>query len=67
MRMKLRRVTSFCNHAISGFAKRSLDPNCDIFSDGLACFAAMLPRLTWAAVRTPPMPFRLLKLAEVSA
>ena len=29
--------------------------------------AAMLPRLTWAAVRTPPMPYRLLKLAEVSA
>ena len=29
--------------------------------------AAMLPRLTWAAVRTPPMPYRLLKLAEVAA
>jgi ISXO2-like transposase domain len=29
--------------------------------------AAMLPRLTWAAVRTPPMPCRLLRLAEVSA
>jgi hypothetical protein len=27
--------------------------------------AAMLPRLGWAAVRTPPMPHRLLKLAEV--
>jgi len=26
--------------------------------------AAMLPRLGWAAVRTPPMPHRLLKLAE---
>ena len=26
--------------------------------------AAMIPRLTWAAVRTPPMPYRLLKLAE---
>jgi hypothetical protein len=26
--------------------------------------AAMLPRLTWAAFRTPPMPYRLLKLAE---
>jgi len=24
-------------------------------------------RVTWAAVRTPPMPYRLLKLAEVSA
>jgi transposase-like protein len=137
VRLKLRRVTSFCNHAISGFAKRSLDPNCEVVSDGLACFAAvtevgcrhqviktgsgaaaartpafkwvntalgnikaaitgtyraihqkhvprylaefeyrfnrrydlaaMLPRLTWAAVRTPPMPYRLLKLAEVSA
>jgi hypothetical protein len=24
----------------------------------------MIPRLTWASVRTPPMPYRLLKLAE---
>jgi hypothetical protein len=29
--------------------------------------AAMIPRLTWAAVRTPPMPYRLLKLAEAGA
>ena len=29
--------------------------------------AAMIPRLTWASVRTPPMPYRLLKLAEVHA
>ena len=29
--------------------------------------AAMIPRLTWAATRTPPMPDRLLKLAEVHA
>jgi hypothetical protein len=28
--------------------------------------AAMLPRLGWAALRTPPMPYRLLKLAEAS-
>ena len=28
---------------------------------------AMIPRLTWASVRTPPMPYRLLKLAEVYA
>jgi len=27
--------------------------------------ATMLPRLAWAALRTPPMPYRLLKLAEV--
>jgi transposase-like protein len=137
VRLKLRRVTSFCSHAISGFVKRSLDPNCEVVSDGLACFAAvtdagcrhqviktgsgpaaartpafkwvntalgnikaaitgtyrsihqkhvprylaefeyrfnrrydlaaMLPRLGWAAVRTPPMPYRLLKLAEFSA
>jgi hypothetical protein len=26
--------------------------------------AAMIPRLAWASVRTPPMPYRLLKLAE---
>jgi ribosomal protein L37AE/L43A len=134
VRMKLRRVASFCGHSIAGFAKTSLDPNCTVVSDGLQCFssvtkagcthqvvvtgsgpaaartpafkwvntalgnikaaitgtyraihakhvprylaefeyrfnrrydlAAMLPRLTWAAVRTPPMPYHLLKLAE---
>lgn len=26
--------------------------------------AAMIPRLAWVSVRTPPMPYRLLKLAE---
>jgi hypothetical protein len=29
--------------------------------------AAMLPRLATAALQTPPMPYRLLKLAEVPA
>ena len=29
--------------------------------------AAMMPRLGYVAVRTPPMPYRLLKLAEDSA
>ena len=29
--------------------------------------AAMIPRLTWAAVRITPLPYRLLKLAEVYA
>ncbi len=135
VRLKLRRVTSFCGHAIAAFAKRSLDPDCEVVSDGLACFgsvteagcshaviktgsgakaartpafkwvdtalgnikaaipgtyrainskhvprylaefeyrfnrrydlAAMIPRLCWACVRTPAMPCRLLKLAEV--
>jgi transposase-like protein len=135
VRLKLGRVASFCGHAISGFAKRSLDPACAVVSDGLACFArvtdagrthqaiktgsgpaaartpafkwvntalgnikaaitgtdraisgthvprylaefeyrfnrrydlaAMIPRLCWASVRTTPMPYRLLKLAEV--
>jgi len=134
VRLKLRRVTSFCATSIAGFAKRSLDPDCFVVSDGLQCFAsvadagcahqvvktgsgpkaartpafkwvntalgnikaaitgtyrainskhvprylaefeyrfnrrydlaAMIPRLTWAAVRTTPMPYRLLKLAE---
>jgi ISXO2-like transposase domain/Transposase zinc-ribbon domain len=137
VRLKLRRVSGFCGRAISGFAKRSLDPGCEVISDGLACFAAvaeagcrhevvrtgsgaaaartpafkwvntalgnikaaitgtyrsisrkhvprylaefeyrfnrrydlaaMMPRLGWAALRTPPMPYRLLKLAEVPA
>jgi hypothetical protein len=26
--------------------------------------AAMMPRLLWAGVRTTPMPYRLLKLAD---
>jgi hypothetical protein len=117
------------------FARRSLDPSCEVVSDGLACFgavakagcahkviitgsgaaaactpafkwvntalgnikaaivgtyraidekhvprylaefeyrfnrrydlAAMMPRLVWAGVRTTPMPYRLLKLADV--
>ena len=137
VRLKLHRVASFCSHAISIFAKRSLDPSCAVVSDGLACFGAvtkagcaheviitgsgvaaartpgfkwvntalgnikaaivgtyraidqkhvprylaefeyrfnrrydltaMLPRLTWAAVRTPPMPYLFLKLADVYA
>ena len=29
--------------------------------------ASMIPRLVWAGMRTPPMPYRLLKLAEVHA
>ena len=137
VRLKLRRVTSFCNHALSAFAKRGLDPKCEVVSDGLACFgavtdagcshqvvktgsgpaaartstfrwvntalgnikaaivgtyraieqkhvprylaefeyrfnrrydlAAMMPRLAWSSVRTPPMPYRLLKQAEIYA
>ncbi len=137
VRLKLRRVSSFCGHSIATFAKTSLAPDCAVVSDGLRCFtsvtdagcshqviptggganaartpafkwvntalgnikaaivgtyraintkhvprylaefeyrfnrrydlAAMIPRLTWAGVRTPPMPYRLLKLAEVHA
>jgi hypothetical protein len=135
--LKLCRVIRFCNHALSSFAKRRLDPMCEVGSDGLACFgavadagcshqvvkigsgpaaartptfrwvqtalgnikaaivgtyrainqkhvprylaefeyrfnrrydlAAMMPRLTWAGMRTAPMPYRMLKLAEVYA
>jgi transposase-like protein len=137
VRLKLRRVTSFCRRAVEGFARRSLDATCEVVSDGLGCFAAvtkagcqhtviktgsgaraartpafkwvntalgnikaaitgtyrsiapkhvprylaefeyrfnrrydlaaMLPRLATAALQTPPMPYRLLKLAEVAA
>ena len=137
VRLKLRRVASFCATAISGFARRSLDPTCAVVSDGLQCFGsvadagcahqvvktgsgpkaartpafrwantalgnikaaitgtyrainskhvprylaefeyrfnrrydlvAMILRLTWAAVRTTPMPYRFLKLAEAYA
>ena len=41
VRLKLRRVTSFCAAAISGFAKRSLDPTCSVVSDGLQCFGSV--------------------------
>ena len=137
VRLKLRRVAGFCDHGISTFARRSLDPDqrgrqrrpgcfrrrhrCRLHAPAdhdrlwsaaartpafkwvntalgnikaaivgtyraihqkhvpryLAEFeyrfnrrydlAAMLPRLSWASVRTPPMPYRLLKLAEVYA
>jgi transposase-like protein len=137
VRLKLRRVTSFCSNSISIFAKTSLDPDCIVVSDGLRCFngvadagyshevvttgsgpnagrtptfkwvntalgnikaaitgtyraihtkhvprylaefeyrfnrrydlAAMVPRLAWAACRTPPMTYALLKLAEIHA
>jgi transposase-like protein len=137
VRLKLRRVASFCSRAVESFAKCSLDLTCEVVSDGLGCFAAvtkagcqhtvirtgsgaraartpafkwvntalgnikaaitgtyrsiapkhvprylaefeyrfnrrydlaaMLPRLATAALQTPPMPYRLLKLAEVAA
>jgi len=41
VRLKLRRVSSFCRHALSGFAKRSRDPACEVVSDGLSCFGAV--------------------------
>ena len=41
VRLKLRRVTSFCATSIAGFAERSLDPNCSVVSDGLQCFTSV--------------------------
>ena len=41
IRLKFRRVISFCGRSISGFAKRSLNQNCEVFNDGLACFNAV--------------------------
>src|ERR1700685_1242218 len=41
VRLKLRRVTSFCATSIAGFTKRSLDPDCSVVSDGLQCFASV--------------------------
>jgi len=137
VRIKLRRLAQFCSHAVAAFAKRSLDPACEVVSDGLRCFAAiadagcthrvmktgsgpkavqtpafkwvntalgniksaltgtyraisskhvprylaefeyrfnrrfdlkaMIPRLATASVKTQPMPYRLLKLAEEGA
>ena len=41
VRLKLRRVTSFCATSIAGFAKCSLDPDCSVVSDGLQCFTSV--------------------------
>lgn len=41
VRIMLRRVTGFCSRAVEGFAKRSLDPACELVSDGLGRFAAV--------------------------
>jgi hypothetical protein len=57
VRLKLRRVARFCNHAISGFARRNLDPSCEIVSDGLACFKAVSDAgCTHQAIRTGSGP-----------
>ena len=51
-------------HQISGqHLPRDLGEFCDRFNRRFD-LAAMLPRLGKAAVRTPPMPHRLLKMAE---
>lgn len=133
--MRLSRVDGFRKAELNAWARKYLDPNCIVLTDGLSCFrgvaeagfehqpwvtgsgpagvelpemswvntmignvknamlgsyhkassqhlprylaefcyrfnrrfdlAAMLPRLARAALRTPPMPYRLLKLAEV--
>jgi transposase-like protein len=41
VRIKLRRVTSFCTHSIASFAKTSLAPDCTVVSDGLRCFGGV--------------------------
>jgi ribosomal protein L37AE/L43A len=41
VQLKLRRVASFCKHAIVAFARRTLDPGCKVVSDGLACFGGV--------------------------
>ncbi len=51
-------------HKASGkHLPRDLGAFCDRFNRRFD-LTAMLPRLGWAAVRTPPMPHRLLVLAE---
>jgi hypothetical protein len=41
VQIKLRRVASFCKHAIGTFARRSLDPTCEVVTDGLSCFGGV--------------------------
>jgi hypothetical protein len=55
--------------ALAGFDDRSPLPPVGIFKfeyrfNRRYDLAAMMPRLGYVAVRTPPMPYRLLKLAE---
>lgn len=52
------------HHASANHLPRYLAEFCYRFNRRFE-LAAMLPRLGYAAVRTPPMPYRLLKLAEV--
>lgn len=136
-RMALQVVNGFTSDEVSCFAKAKLGASCDVISDGLACFravidqgcshsyivtgsgrkaaqtpafkwvntslgniksalsgtyrhqaakhvprylaefqyrfnrrndlAGMLTRLAWVSLRTPPMPYRLIKLAESHA
>jgi hypothetical protein len=57
VRLKLGRVAGFCGHAISGFARRSLDPACTVVSDGLACFARVTDAgCTHQAIKTGSGP-----------
>ena len=135
--MALHKVTDFTNEQIDAFAKKKLKAEANVYSDGVACFAAvinqdcshmvtvsgggkksvenpsskwvntelgnikssligkyrhisskhmarylaefqyrfnqrndlagMLSRLNYVSLRTPPMPYKLLKLAEASA
>src|SRR5690242_16222817 len=55
VRLKLRRVTSFCAAAISGFTKRSLDPTCSVVSDGLQCFGSVADAgcVRWPSIGSP--------------
>src|ERR1019366_5446504 len=65
VRLKLRRVTSFCGHAISMFAKRSLDPDCAVVSDGLQCFDRVPLRGVGAGAPSRP-PAGLAGIVSVS-
>ena len=62
VRLKLRRVISFCGRAIAGFARRSLHPDCQVVSDGLACFTAVAEAdaatRSSRPARAPPRPAR---------
>ena len=40
--MALHKLTGFTNDQIDAFAKKKLKPSADVYSDGLACFAAVI-------------------------
>lgn len=69
-RLRLSPVSGFRRRAVETWARQQLQPGTVVRSDGLQCFRGVQaascehqPQLAYVAVRTPPLPYRLLTLA----